>query len=264
MSFGFILLSLALSAHATTATPVQPLTYDEAYRTVQAEEEAKELKKDAEYAAVLKDPKNVCIHSSRNANGKEVIRIGRPPMENLEDLPQPKPKAQPLDPETLAQLRDQAGKPMIHVSLSGEVDASGISEVWWKDPQGVDHRIFTNANFLYFTGFASFQNETHRYQTFLMVTQRSPQADTGDDWRPKPKDFSGGIEYFAVEPKDPESADYSTLEAMLAHYAEHEADMKTTYENRRLRARARKDYLAAHPPKERPFLMYFPAKTNKE
>ena len=125
---------------------------------------------------------------------------------------------------------------MINVTLSGEVDADGISEVWWKDKRGVDHRIFTNANFLFFTGFAQFENETNRFHTFLMITRRPPYADPGDEWRPTKGDFNKGIEYYAVEPKDATDADYTTLEAMLAYYAEHSADMKTTYENRQLLA----------------------------
>ena len=40
----------------------------------------------------------------------------------------PKPKPKPIDPEVLAELMKQAGKPMINVTLSGEVDADGISK----------------------------------------------------------------------------------------------------------------------------------------
>ena len=244
------------------AHSIEPLTYDAAYAIVQAEEEAKERKTDAEYAAVINDSKNVSVHSSVNSFGQEIIRIGRRPEPHLEDAPKPKP--QPLDPERLAQFKARASKPMINVTLSGEVDADGISEVWWKDKRGVDHRIFTNANFLFFTGFAQFENETNRFHTFLMITRRPPYADPGDEWRPTKGDFNKGIEYYAVEPKDATDADYTTLEAMLAYYAEHSADMKTTYENRQLLARARKDYLEAHPPKERPLVMFYPVKATRE
>ena len=47
------------------------------------------------------------------------------------------------------------------------------------------------------------------------------------------------------------------------HYADNVNDMKTIYENRQLLARARKDYLKANPPKERPFIMNVDA-YNKE
>lgn len=257
---GSLLLPLALLANASSALPFQTLTYTEAYAIVLAEEEAKERKKDAEYAEVLNHPDSISVHSSVDSSGQEIIRIGRRPAEK-----KPKTPRKPLDPKTLAKLKAQPGKPMIHVSLSGEVDKNGISEVWWADKQGLKHRIFTNANFFYFTGFASFQNETHRYQTFLMISQRPPHVDSGDAWRPSPKDFpEENIEYFAVEPKDPDSADYTNLEAMLTYYAEHSTDMKTTYENRQLLARARKDYLKAHPPKERPFMMFFPTSSPRE
>ena len=253
----FCLLFLPLVLLAFSDSPVRPLSYDEAYAIVGAEEAAKERDLDERYERVLNHPDNIASRTTYDSLGNEIIHISMHP--GVLEPEKPKPKPKPIDPEVLAELMKQAGKPMINVTLSGEVDADGISEVWWTDKEGLKHRVFTNANFLYFTGFAQFENETNRFHTFLMITRRSPYVGSGDKWRPTLADFpsEGGIEYFPVEPDNVDSADYSTLEAMLAYYAEHSTDMKTTYENRKLLARARKDYLAANPPKKRPFIMNF-------
>ena len=245
---------MALFAADDGSATVAALTYDEAYAIVRAEEETKERLLDERYERVLNHPDNLSRTDEVNADGKHVIHIRMRPMERVPKKPAAEKPAAPLDPEALARLKAAAGKPMVNVSLSGEVDAHGISELWWTE-SGVQHRVFTNANFLYFTGCGNFENETHRYTTFLMISQHSDNAAAADGWRPGPEDFTDGrIEYFPVEPENAETADYGTLEAMLAHYATHAANMKATYENRKILARARKDYLKAHPPKERPII----------
>ena len=250
----FLAAPMALFAAADGSARVTALTYDEAYAIVRAEEEARERKLDERYERILNHPDNLSRSEKVDADGNRVIYIRMRPMERVPKKPAAEKPAAPPDPEVLARLKAAAGKPMVSVSLSGEVDAQGISELWWREA-GVEHRVFTNANFLYFTGCGNFESETHRYNTFLMITERSPTAAPADGWRPGPDDFTAGrIEYFPVEPEDPDAADYGTLEAMLAHYAAHADGMKTTYGNRKLLSRARKDYLQAHPPKKRPII----------
>jgi hypothetical protein len=257
---GHLLLAALLSPLALPAATVKALTYDEAYAIVRAEEEEKERTLDESYERALTHPDNRSSRSSIDSAGNETIQISMHPGVKKPEKPKAKKPRTKLDPKRMAEFMAKAGKPMTHITLSGEVDAHGVSELWWRD-EDVEHRVFTNANFLYFTGIGNFEDETHRYQIFLMISKRPPHATTparGVDWRPAPDDFTPGqIEYLPVHPTDPEAADYQSLEAMLTHYAEHAPDMKTTYENRRLLARARKDYLEVHPPKKRPFIMNF-------
>ena len=249
----FCAVNAALADAPAPAPPLERLTYDAAYAIVRAEEEKKERVLDERYESVLNHPDNLSTSEEIDADGNRIIHIRMRPMERPPTPPAKKP-AVPLSAEDIAWLKARAGKPMVNVSFSGEVDARGISELWWTD-DGVPHRVFTNANFLYFTGSGNFENATHRYSLFLMISKRSPQADAEGVWRPEPDDYNDDrIEYFAVEPEDPEAADYSTLEAMLAHYTQESADMQTLYENRQLLSRARKDYLEAYPPKKRPHI----------
>ena len=183
--------------------------------------------------------------------------------------------------EMLATLANS--KPLQNITLSGEVDADGISEIWWSVGD-IQYRVFTNANFLYLTGAGSFEDEAYRYQPFLVVTPRPVRPDGAEDsesdapWRPTLADFTAGtVEYYLVEPEiqsapegstdaaasepdetgelatvaNTETADIEAglegFEAILRHYAGHSESLRITYENRLKIASAREAYLARNP-----------------
>lgn len=177
-------------------------------------------------------------------------------------------------------------KPLQNITLSGVVDADGISEVWWKEGD-LQYRIFTNANFLHLTSAGTFEDEDYRYNTFLVINPRPNYINTGDmtandaesPWRPTLADFTPGlVEYYLVEPQqeaealsetttaaataDPEATEYTQsagpsqsdieagltgLEAMLRYYADHSEQLEITYQNRKQIAAARKEYLENNP-----------------
>ena len=143
-------------------------------------------------------------------------------------------------------------KTNVTLVLSGEVTEDGISELWW-DWENTRYRIFTNANFLYFTcGLDEFESETAHYSVFMMVTPRgSGRYSTKDKWRPSVSDFtSGGLEYLIVEPRESQARDKAGcdgIETMLARYADQSGELKLAYENRVKLQEAKRDYDAAHP-----------------
>ena len=230
-------------------------------KIVQTREEAKEAARIEEEKDLLADPD--IVHTSVvNINGKKTIynRLRARPIERRAVEQAARPVDTPLDPGALL-ARATNNKTLVDISLSGEVDADGISEIWWAG-EGTRYRIFTNANFLHLTGTSALEDETNRYQIFLVITSCHKNAKKGDAWRPTLDDFTpGAIEYYVVEPEG-EEADarpgaFTGLEVMLRHYAGNADSLRIAYQNRLKIAEARKKYFAMNPRKERDQILNF-------
>ena len=154
-------------------------------------------------------------------------------------------------------------KPVVHVTLHGQVDDNGISDVWW-NYGNARCRIVANANFLYFTGLSDFEDDENLYSVFMAVTSAvtvDREDGKDDEWHPTVDDFTpDALEYYVMDWGDtpaPDPSAFAVIDAALAHYAESSAELKTTYENRRKLAAARKAYLEANPPKPRDVIINF-------
>lgn len=254
-------LLLALFTFIDAGEVIQPLSEVEAAAIVAAQEQAREAartSKEAELqsAAILETAiaelgyKKVIFN--RVANNDEPAPSGN-------DLGTTEPafsqQQAPLEESLLAEA-----KPIVHLSISGQVDKNGISDLWWKY-EGNSYRIFTNANFLYLTGTLMFEDADSRYAPFLLVFPANHAASSPDQWIPGPDDFStDSIEYYIVEWGDstePSDAAFEGIEAMLTHYVENTASLKMAYENQQKLQQARKDYREANPPQERDVIINY-------
>ena len=263
----YLLCHLSLLAYGQNSElSVVPLSESEAEVVVAAQEQAKEAAKDAKEVEL--QSAEIIETAVADLGYKKVIfnRVSNAPSEATLDTSEVKPsERKTLSPEEIeammATYAELESKPLINITLSGQVDENGISELWW-DYEGARHRIFTNADFLLFTGLGdSFENEENRFSVFMMVSQDYSLHQQDEDWRPCLDDFTPNmLEYFIMEWGDapePNAEAFAAIEAMLMHYSANSAEMRTAYDNRRKIESARKVYLEANPPKERDVIINF-------
>ncbi len=233
--------------------PIIPSLADsDAAAIVRNREEAKELAREKK-ATELSGADVLDVAVSDLGHQKVIFnRVAHVPSCRSEDIPEIISRSSTEETSVPAELLERMRKPYVTLALSGAVDEDGISELWWTD-HGRSRRIFTNANFLYFTcALGEFESETAHYSVFMVVTPRGGHdLSSQDEWRPVLSDFTPGVlEYLIAEPRRISGADkaaFAGIEAMLTHYAEHSEEMKVAYENRLKIQRAKRAYDAAHP-----------------
>lgn len=242
-------------------------------KIVQKSEEAKEAARFELESRLLSDPE--IIETTVQNNGGQTTIYNRLPAQINQRRTVTSPSASDTDDfliqkstTGIAELLTHVAtrKPLRNLTLSGEVDDDGISELWWRE---VDdrYRVFTNANCLYFSGAGSFEDGDYRYNPFLVINRRVKKSEDEDTWRPTLEDFTPGqIEYYVVtepelltaqadaesttnksagtaEPSD-EKRGFDDLEALLRYYASHTDDLRIAYENRLKIRAAREQYFA--------------------
>lgn len=162
----------------------------------------------------------------------------------------------PGEPETITRSVE-AAKESVHGVLSGTVFEDGISELLWT-VNGERCRIVTNIDFTYFGGVSEFEDETTRYTVFSLVVpsprginrEWAPASFTVDDFAPD------HIEYIVLEESsDPDA--FRGIEAMLDYYEENWDRMRVVHENSRILHQARRAYLEANPPTNRPVIINY-------
>ena len=256
----FIFSSVCIEAN-NLEIDLPPLSDAEAGAIVAASEKAKEQAKDAREAEL--GAADILETAVADLGAKKVIfnRVEKPSTAP-EIHSEPTATEQLSEPvlteaEILEALKNI--KPVVNITLSGEVSEDGISELWWEHQQ-VHYRIFTNANFLYFTGIGDFEDDQNRYSMFTLI---SPQfgEPSSDAWQPNPADFSpDALEYYIMEWGDsdePDAAAFGAIEAMLAHYAANADTMKIRYENQQKLQAAAKAYDEQNPPEVRDVIINF-------
>lgn len=264
MKLKFFCISLLLINHFTCGQSLEvPITEKEAEILVAEQEQEKEAAKDAkeielQAAEIIETAvadlgfKKVIFNRVKNAPENTA------PQESETIQVDSTLTSEEIEAALAAHIATEA-KPMVSLTLFGEVDEEGISELWWEH-EGSRYRIFTNANFLYFTGHGLFEDLDKRYSVFMLVTS-SETISVSENWEPTLDDFtSDALEYFIVEWGDaaePSEAAFTGIEAMLSQYAESASEMQMAYENRVQIQQARKAYLEANPPKERDVIINF-------
>ncbi|MEM1221548.1 MAG: hypothetical protein AAGH40_02200, partial [Verrucomicrobiota bacterium] len=215
-------------------TVISPLTDTEALAIVSAEEEAKELAKDARE---LELQSAEIIETAVADLGYRKVIFNR-----VKGSPSTEAEPSPSAPETVPTSGDvfpgPVGKEQVSFGLSGTVYDEAISEIWW-DYEGTRYRIFTNANFSYFSGISEVESETKRYSILTLFVNRNtenlPPATQPEEWRPTLADFTPDVlEYYIVDWGDEAEPDLSAFEgidAMLSYYSENSDSMKIAYEN---------------------------------
>lgn len=143
--------------------------------------------------------------------------------------------------------------------LSGTV-RDGISELWWTF-EGYNFKVFSNANFLYFSGIGieGFEDEDTVYSVFQIVVEGHDRVVVSTDgnsrWLPTKADFTRGqLEYYVVKSSGIEEIDTESLKPItLMHefYSENLGRIKVSHENAQKMRIARDAYLEANPRKER-------------
>lgn len=245
--------AVTLAANNNSAN-VRPISEIEAAVIVQTQEEAKEKAKDDREAKLL----NARITSTAFAEiGDKKVILNRVRNEKALQVEPTKIKKKEavLDEAAFfsAEVKEQKS-----LTLSGTV-RDGISELWWIfDEQ--HYKIFTNANFLYFSGFTEdIEDDETVYSVFPIVVEGSSKRliDTkgNAEWQPTHTDFTKGqIEYYVFKSSGIEAIDAEALKPiklMLEFYRENLEQMRVSYENAKKIHSARAIYLKANPPKKR-------------
>ncbi|MGC6455097.1 MAG: hypothetical protein ACON46_01040 [Coraliomargaritaceae bacterium] len=147
-------------------------------KIVQKSEEAKEAARFELESRLLSDPE--IIETTVQNNGGQTTIYNRLPAQINQRRTVTSPSASDTDDfliqkstTGIAELLTHVAtrKPLRNLTLSGEVDDDGISELWWRE--GDDrYRVFTNANCLYFSGAGSFEDGDYRYNPFLVINRR--------------------------------------------------------------------------------------------
>lgn len=246
------LTCLPLSVICANEDFPEPLSEAEAAKIVAAEEQAKEAAKDAREVE-LNSAEITRTVKLKQGDKTIIFNLVKPSKLNSTDT-----YATSGGGETFKTVASpercffvDTDRPLVNLTLHGDVDEDGISELWW-NYEGQRHHIFSNANFLLLSGIGSFSNETNRYSVFSLVTRGGHKESD-----PSPSDFTEGqLEYLIVEGSaDP--AAYRGIECMMQHYAEHYEQLKIKYENDRKLREAREAYLEANPPKKRDIILNY-------
>lgn len=250
--FTFVSGLLSLSS---ANEPVEAISQSDAARIVKAQEEAKERAKD-EREAELRGA--VIIGTAVTDLGHKKVILNRVRPESA------------VKPEVIKAIGKEANfddaaffsaetKEHRSFTLSGEV-RDGISELWWTF-EGHQYKIFTNGNFLYFSGIGDFEDADTKYSVFSIVTEgnKRPAVDVegngNDEWQPTREDFTPGqLEYYIVKSSGVEEIDAEALQPitiMLEFYRENLGRIKVSYETAQKMRIARDAYLEVNPRKKR-------------
>ncbi|MEM8867509.1 MAG: hypothetical protein AAGC73_04505 [Verrucomicrobiota bacterium] len=258
-----ILFISALSAsQCVNAEEVVPkISSEEAAAIVEADQVAKEKAKD-EREAELRSAEILETSVADLGNKMVIFNRVKATVVNSDTTSEPVEANIPPVPEL--PTPELASKEVVSLALSGTVYDESISELWW-DYEGVRYRIFTNANFLYFSGVGEIEDATTRYSLLMLVIGRStsgePSVAEDAPWRPLLSDFTEGqLEYYLMDWGDllePDPKALAMIETLLLYYAENSAKMKIAYENAQTIREAREAYLEANPPKKRDTIINF-------
>lgn len=230
----------------------------EAMATVQAREEAKEQAKDQRESEL--EAAEIIETAIADLGHKKVIfnRVkASPRSEPIETAPQIAEITMPIDHS----VSQESTKEAVNLMLSGTVDHDLISEIWWEH-EGQGYRIFSNANFLLFSGVGNFEDAEANYSVFSMISGPSTHhISQWEGWRPTTEDFtSGSIEYYLVEWGEADTPDETALSGittMLQFYAHNHVQMQITYDNSKKIHDAKAAYLEANPPQQRDTIINF-------
>jgi len=248
----FTLMPVVILAANNNSFDIRAISEAEAIATVQTQEQLKEKAKDDLEAKLL----NARITSTAVAEfGHQTVIMNRVRHKNTLFVEPTKIKESVFDEAAILSAKVKEHKSLI---LSGTV-RDGISELWWRF-DGQHYKIFTNANFLYFSGFTEdIEHGETIYSVFLIVVKGSSKlridTEGTSEWQPTHADFTDGqLEYYVVQSSGIEGTDAKALEPltrMLEYYQKNSRRMKISYENAQKLRIARQAYLEANPPKER-------------
>ncbi|HAV13672.1 MAG TPA: hypothetical protein DCX06_09330 [Opitutae bacterium] len=253
-SFALTFLLSVVNASLSEAD-VRPISKAEAIATVQAQEVAKKKAQDEREAKLL----------NARITGTAIIDMGHKKVIMNRVRPEQAEVAQG-SAEANSQVKadfDEAAffsvatKEQRNFTLSGTV-RNGISELWWKSGN-YDFKIFTNANFLYFSGVGeNFEDEVTIYSAFPIIVEGSNRPvieSNSGTWYPTRADFTKGqLEYYVVKSSGIEEIDTEALKPitlMLEYYRDNLGSIKVSYENAQKMRIARDAYLEANPRKKR-------------
>lgn len=247
-----LLISVQLCLFAADTAPEPRLSDSEAATIVAAEEQAREAAKDAKEAEL------------QSADITRTVTLKQGDKTIVFNLVKPSPKTdstrdqKAVEPEIAIPLERRSfiepEKAHVTLTLHGNVDEDGISEIWWNH-EGQPHRIFCNLDFRVLGGISNFSDETHRYSVFSLIfggTRGNP-----DYWYPKPSDFSKNtLEYFVAEGGE-DTAAYGGVTAMMLYYLDHQESLLTEFHNKQKLDKAREEYLKLNPPKKRAIILNY-------
>ena len=227
--FALMFNSLSVDAVARDEKDaLQPLSKDEAMMIVQAQEEDRKAKEAAAVSTLLADPEIVhtTVHTTVDHSGQQTSVYNRLPARvntrrSINEAAHTE-KTKTFTSSLLATFANQ--KPLRTLTLSGQVDADGISEIWWIEGDR-RYRVFTNANFFHLTTVGRFEDDDYRYQNFLVVTPRaedspslpqSPQSSTVPPPSAQADPIAEGTASLAFPPSV-DALDSETAEPAITH-----------------------------------------------
>lgn len=166
------------------------------------------------------------------------------------------------------------------LNLSATVYDQAFTEITWRDENRNEWTILSNIDFRYFAGIGHFDDERHRWITFLFVDEVNSDREariaryarekgfdytprTADRWLSRvPGDFlrSTESEYIVVAESEESTIPqelYEELDALHRYYDTHEERLIAEYERNKVLKEARRAWHEANPPEPKDSVINF-------